>query len=310
MLSAEWVPSPPLTPGEIRVRTIASAVNFSDLQVRAGRWPIRRPDPFPYVPGLEVVAEVVEIGTDVADWRMGDVVMTAMQGMGGVRAERPGGYADHVTMPAEVAARVPSDVDPLTAATMGLAGVTAYAGLQRLSPLDGRTVVVTGATGGVGSLAVRIAAALGGQPIAVVSRPGSGDELLGQGATRVVAAPDLARELPAGSVDAVLDTVAGPLFAPVLAALRPGGHYCLVGAAAGGMVTWDAFDVLSGIVLTGWSSEDLGGDGLRTVWQKVTQLLGDGRLEPPPPTVLPLAEAARAHEQLESRRVRGRVLLA
>ncbi len=310
VLSPERLPLPALARDEIRVRTIASAVNFSDLQVRAGRWRIRRPDPFPYVPGLEVVGEVVELGPDVVDWQVGDVVMTVMQGMGGVRAERPGGYAEAVTMPAAAAARVPPDVDAVTAATVGLAGVTAYAGLQRLAPLEDRTVVVTGATGGVGSLAVRIAAALGAQPTAIVSRAGAGRELLEAGAARVIAAPDLPRDLPARSVDAVLDMVGGALFAPVVATLRPGGRYCLVGAAAGGTVTWDAFELLAGIILTGWSSEDLDGAGLRAVWQEVVDLLAGGRLDAPEPTVLPLTEAARAHELLESRAVRGRVLLA
>ena len=309
VLSVERMPVLPLVPGEIRVRTIASAVNFSDLQIRAGRWPIRRPDPFPYVPGLEVVGVVVEVGPDVTDWRVGDVAITLMQGMGGVRAERPGGYAELVTMPADVAAPVPAGLDPLIAATVGLAGVTAYSGLQRLGPLAGATVVVTGATGGVGSTALRIAAALGAQPVAVVSRPGSHDGLINFGAVRVVAAAALTEDLPPGSVDGVLDTVAGPVFAPVVAALRPRGRYCLVGGAAGGTVTWNAYGLLDGIVLTGWSSEGLDGPALRAVWRSVSDLLSDGRLVAPEPTVLPLTEAARAHDLLESRAVTGRLLL-
>ncbi len=221
VLVPERMPLRPPGRGEIRLSTIAAAVNYSDLQIRAGRWPIRRTDPFPYVPGLEVVGEVVEVGPAADDWQPGDVAVSMMQGMGGVRSERPGGYAEIVTIPAATAARVPVEVDPLIAATIGLAGVTAYAGLQQLGTLSGATIVVTGATGGVGSIAVRIAAALGARP------------------------------------------VAGPLFAQCAAALRAGGRYCLVGAAAGGTVTWDAFGLLNGIVLTGWSSETLDGPQLR-----------------------------------------------
>jgi NADPH2:quinone reductase len=306
VLAAERVPLPPLAPGEIRVATIAAAVNYSDLQIRAGRWPIRRDDPFPYVPGLEVVGEVAEVGPGADEWRPGDVAVSMMQGMGGVRSERPGGYAEVVTMPAAVAARVPADVDPLVAATVGLAGVTAYAGLRQLGALPGATVVVTGATGAVGSMAVRIAVALGARSVAVVSRPGAGADLRDAGAARVVTGAELG-ELQ-GSADGVLDSVAGPLFAPLVEALRPGGRYSLIGAAAGGTVTWDAWALLEGIVLTGWSSESLDGAQLRALWGPLMKLVTGG-LPVPAPTVLPLAEAARAHELLESRAVIGRLLL-
>jgi NADPH2:quinone reductase len=308
MLAAESLRLSPLAPGEIRVSTIAAAVNYSDLQIRAGRWPIRRAEPFPYVPGLEVVGSVVEVGPGTIEWRVGDVVVSMMQGMGGVRAERPGGYAQLVTLPAAAAARVPPGVDPIVAATVGLAGITGYAGLHRLGSLRDAAVVITGATGGVGSTAVRIAAALGARPIAVVSAPGAGRELMAAGAARVVTAAELA-ELPAGSVDAVLDSVAGPLFGASITLLRPGGRYCLVGAAAGATVTWDAFSLLEGIVLTGWSSETLDGKTLRQLWDPLMALVADSRLAVAQPTMLALTEAARAHELLESRAVTGRLLL-
>jgi NADPH2:quinone reductase len=306
VLTAERVPVPAPGPGEIVVRTLAAAVNYSDLQIRRGDWPIRRPDPWPYVPGLEVVGEVATVGTGGARFAPGDVVVSMMQGMGGVRAERSGGYAEFVALPADAAAPVPPAVDPLVAATVGLAGVTAQAGLERLGPLAGVTVLVTGASGGVGSMAVRIAAAHGARVLAVVSRPGRSGDLPDVGA-EIVPAGELDRFR--GGCDAVLDAVAGPLFPAAVAALRPGGRYCLVGAAAGGAVTWDAFALLDGITLTGWSSESLDGDGLRAAWQPLMTLVADGRLTVPAPTLVPLAEAARAHRLLEDRAVSGRVLL-
>ena len=306
VLTAERAPVPPAGSGEIVVRTLAAAVNYSDLQIRRGDWPIRRPDPWPYQPGLEVVGEVVAVGPGAVRFAPGDVVVSMMQGMGGVRAERPGGYAEFVALPADAAAPVPSAVDPVVAATVGLAGVTAQAGLERLGPLGGSTVLVTGASGGVGSMAVRIAAALGARVLAVVSRPERAGDLADAGA-EIVPAGELDRFR--GGCDAVLDAVAGPLFPAVVGALRPGGRYCLVGAAAGGNVIWDAFALLDGITLTGWSSESLDGDGLRAVWRPLMTLVADGRLPVPPPTVVPLAEAARAHRLLEDRVVSGRVLL-
>lgn len=80
----------PLGEGEIRIRSLASAVNRSDLEIRAGNWTIRREPKFPYVPGLEVVGDVVECAAGL-DIRVGDREWTMMQGLGGVRAERDGG---------------------------------------------------------------------------------------------------------------------------------------------------------------------------------------------------------------------------
>lgn len=73
---------------------------ISDLEIRAGNWPILWPNPFPYIPGIEAVGEVVEIGADVSEFRIGDRVMTTMQGLGGVRAQRPGAYAAYVVVQA------------------------------------------------------------------------------------------------------------------------------------------------------------------------------------------------------------------
>src|SRR5438046_394707 len=96
VLGVETVVLKPLAPDEIRVRSLASAINHSDLEIRAGNWPILREQPFPYVPGLEVVGEIVEAGSAVSDLRVGDRVITMMQGLGGVRARRDGGYAEYV----------------------------------------------------------------------------------------------------------------------------------------------------------------------------------------------------------------------
>jgi NADPH:quinone reductase-like Zn-dependent oxidoreductase len=67
VLQFETVPLTALLPDEIRLRSIASAINHSDLEIRAGNWPIRRREPFPYTPGLEVVGEVVEVGSGVSE---------------------------------------------------------------------------------------------------------------------------------------------------------------------------------------------------------------------------------------------------
>jgi NADPH2:quinone reductase len=284
VLALEEVALAPLVRGEVRLRSLASAINHSDLEIRAGNWPILREARWPYVPGLEVIGEVVEVADDVSGFAVGDRAWTAMQGLGGVRAERDGGYAESVTVSAGVLAPLPAGLDPVAFAAIGLAGVTALEALRRLGPLRGKRLLVSGATGGVGTVAVEMGRALGAEVVALErGSPGPGP----------------------GSADAVLDSVAGPLFPTLVAALRPEGRYCIVGAVAGGEVSFDAWSLLDGRVLTGYSTETLDGNVLRGATRELLGL----RLPPPPTTVLPLAEAARAHALLEQRAVRGRVVL-
>jgi NADPH:quinone reductase len=284
VLSMEEVKLAPLARGEVRLRSLASAINHSDLEIRAGNWPILREPRLPYVPGLEVIGEVVEVADGVSGFAVGDHAWTAMQGLGGVRAERDGGYAEYVTVSADVLASVPAEVDAVKFAAIGLAGVTAFEAMRRLGALEGKTLLVSGATGGVGTVAVGMGRALGAEVMAL---------------ERGAAVPR------PGSVDAVLDSVAGPLFPALVAALRPGGRYCIVGAAAGGEVAFDVWNLLEGRALTGYSTETLDGVVLRRTTQELLGL----RLPPPPMQVLPLAEAARAHALIEERAVRGRVVL-
>lgn len=227
---------------------------------------------------------MVEVAPDVATPRLGERVWTMMQGLGGVRAERAGGYAEHVTVRADAAAVLPHEADPMVLAALGLAGVTAHGGLSRLGDLSGKRVLITGPSGGVGAVAVQLARARGADVVE-----------LGRDAS-----------LPApSSVDAVLDVVAGPIFPDLIRALRPSGHYCIVGAIGGGEVRFDAWMLLEGLTLTGYSTESLDGEGLRAA----TQALLRAPLPQVPCTVLSLDEAARAHTMLERREVRGRVVL-
>src|SRR5262249_49125623 len=98
VLRFETVPLASLRPDEIRLRSIASASNHPDLEIGPGSWRAGQAEPFPYTPGLETVGEVVEVGSAVADVRVGDRAITMMQGLGGVRAHRPGGYAEYVVV--------------------------------------------------------------------------------------------------------------------------------------------------------------------------------------------------------------------
>ncbi|MBB6408943.1 quinone oxidoreductase family protein [Mesorhizobium sangaii] len=308
----EWKAVPVLALGasEIRIRTIAAAVNHTDLEVRAGNWPIRKPDPFPYVPGVEVVGEVVETGGLVARALIGQKVITMMQGLGGVRADRPGGYAEFVTVKADAAAQLPVGTDPVAMAAIGLAGVTAHEGLRPLGPLKGRQVMVTGAAGGVGSAAVSLASALGAHVLGIVSRPEQADYVRSLGAGRVLAsrAGELSLVEPE-SVDGVFDTVGGAVFETSLSALKPDGTLSLVGAVGGSDVRFDLWNLIRPVSLTGYSSESLDGAALEVAVATLARLAAQHAMQTPKWTTMPLSDASRAHTALEQGGIKGRILL-
>lgn len=301
---------PPVGLDEVRLKTIASAVNHTDLEIRAGNWPVQRIQPFPYVPGVEVVGEVDALGDEVKNLRKGDRVITMMQGLGGVRAKRPGGYAEYVTVAANAVAIIPPEVDPLTMAAVGLVGVTAYEGFRLMRPLKGREILITGAAGGIGSLATAIARSEGALVIGVVSRPEQVAYVLSMGAHQVIVyQKEEPLEIKPASIDGVLDAVGGELFGSLVDALRDGGVLSLVGAVAGGEVHFDAWQLIRPVTLTGYSSEILDGPALRNAAAALVKGIVSGSIKVPETTLMPLAEASKAHSLLERGGFRGRLLL-
>lgn len=301
---------PALGARDIRIKVVAAAVNHTDLEIRAGNWRIRKDDPFPYVPGVEAVGVVQERGSAVHEWVIGQNVITMMQGLGGVRAERNGGYSEFVTVDADVVAPIPPGIDPLAMAALGLAGVTAHRGLRKIGQLGGKRILVTGATGGVGSAAVSIAHAQNAHVIAIATRATHADHLRVFGAAEVIIVEKGADlRIEPQSVDGVLDCVAGTLFNPCARALRAGGVLSLVGATAGGDVNFDAWQLIRPITLTGYSSEDLDGESLRESIAALSKWMLEDSLRVPQFQVMDLFDAALAHRLLEEKQVVGRVLL-
>lgn len=300
---------PKLAAGELRARMLAAGVNRTDIEIRVGNWPIQRQNPFPYVPGIEVVGQVIEVGASVATFRKGDAVIAMMMGMGGVRAEHPGGYQEEVVLRAADCSLLPVDLDPLAVAAMGVAGVTALAGFDFVGAGVDRRVLVTGAAGGVGSCAVRIGKALGCDMVALTRDVGKAKSLKALGADHVVVAPAAGGSPDLPKVTGVLDMVGGALFGTLVGTLLPGGKLCFLGGAAGDAVSFSAWSLTEGIVLGGWSSESLDGAALRSAIGRLTSLMRRGSLPPPPVTRFPLEAAADAHRALEQNFHVGRVLL-
>ncbi|MBM3602003.1 MAG: zinc-binding alcohol dehydrogenase family protein [Alphaproteobacteria bacterium] len=302
---------PPVGPTEVRFRVAAAAVNWSDVMIRAGHWPVRSKNPWPYTPGLEAVGQVIDVGAAVADIKRGDAVITMMQKLGGIWGIRPGGYQEFVTVDAEAVAVLPSGVPLHDMAALGLAAVTAHHGLDRMATERGHRVVIHGASGGVGSAAIALAKARGAYVIATSSSDRKFDFLRRMGADEVV---DLSRQrlieaVGEGTVDGVLETVGRATFADSAAALKPTGRLCLVGATAGPELAFSAWHLIEGQTMTGWSSETLTGAGLRAAIGEFVSLLARGRLAVPEHESISLAEVAHAHARMEAGAMRGRILL-
>jgi NADPH2:quinone reductase len=300
-----------LGPSDVRIRTAYAAVNRADVEIRSGAWPVARPDPFPYTPGLEVAGEVEEVGSAVADVAPGSRVITMMQRLGGIWGERPGGYAELVDVAADAVATIPADVGLEQIAALGLAAVTASAAMRRLDPQEGERVVVHGASGGVGSAAVMMAADRGCEVVAVLPRAGKEEFVRTLGASQVVLLDEtsLLDALGARSAGAVLETNGERTFSDSVAVLERGGRLCLVGALTGADLRLSAWDLIQELELSGWSSENLDGDELRSHVAEIAELVRAGRLGAQAIERYEMADAAAAHRAMERGELVGRALL-
>ncbi|MDT0267476.1 NADP-dependent oxidoreductase [Streptomyces sp. DSM 44915] len=199
-LVIEQAPDPHPGPGEIRVRVTAASVNPIDWKLRAGALRRLIPVELPAIPGRDAAGVVDELGDGVAGVRVGERVF----GLGGVT----GATAELAILSAW--AQAPDAWNDEQAAGAGLASVTAMRGLHALGPLAGRTLLVEGAAGGVGSAAVEIAVAQGAAVVGTASERNH-DFLTSLGAVPTTYGPGLARRLAAlapHGVDIALDTAA------------------------------------------------------------------------------------------------------
>ncbi len=268
----EDVPVPQPGPGEVRVRVRAAAVNNTDINLRIG-WYSKRsaaageggdsgtlsaledggwggtPVVFPLIQGADACGEIEAVGRDVPAERIGERVLidpvlraTDGSGMAGARylgSDCHGTFAEFVCVPAQNALRIHSTMSDEELATFPCSYLTAENLLTRAQVSDGETILVTGASGGVGSAAVQLARRRGARVIAVASVEKSA-ALMALGAAEVLArGEDLMRRLGAESLDAVIDVVGGPSFTALLGILKRGGRYAVAGAIGGALVTLD-----------------------------------------------------------------------
>ncbi|MGX9294253.1 quinone oxidoreductase family protein [Tsukamurella paurometabola] len=300
------VPDPVPGPGQVLVRTSAIGVNFIDTYFREGMYPTA----LPYVPGSEGSGAVVALGEGVTHRAVGDVVAWC---------DGPGSYAELVAVPADRTVVVPDGVAPEVAASVLLQGMTAHYLTHDSHPVRaGDTVLVHAGAGGTGLLVTQMATALGARVITTVSTDAKERLSRDAGAWQVLRYDeDVAtrvRELTDGEgVAAVYDGVGKDTFEASLLATRHKGIVVLFGAASGPVPPFDLqrLNPLGSLFVQRptlahhvATAEDFGRrsgavlDGLR-----------DGSLRFTVGATYPLAEAARAHTDLQARRTTGSVAL-
>lgn len=292
-VAIEDLPSPPVGPGQVRVRVAAAAVNFPDVLLVADRYQVTVPPPF--VPGSEFAGVVTEVADDVDGVAVGDrVAGTTMVGA----------FAEEVVVAAGVVRPVPDGVDLRHAAAFGVAHPTAYHALRSVAGLRaGDELVVLGAGGGVGLAAVQLGAVLGASVTAVASSAAKLDVAAAHGATHLVdhrsveLRPALRELLPEGA-DVVIDPVGGDLSEPALRSLRWGGRFVTVGYASGVIPRIPLnLVLLKGVRVLGFDFRGFvthAPDEARRNEAELTDLLVAGKAVPHVGATYPLDEAAAA----------------
>lgn len=258
-----------LAPGELVVRTAYSSVNYKDALAGTGQGRILRR--FPLVGGIDVAGHVVQ-SRDPA-FREGDAVLVTGCGLS---ETRDGGYAEYARLEAKWAVPLPAGLDLRESMVLGTAGFTAALALLRMTenrqtPALG-PLAVTGATGGVGSLAVDIFSRAGYTVHAVSGKPDQADYLRGLGAAEVLGreALDARRPLESARFGGGLDNVGGPMLVGLLAQTAPYGNVASAGLAASPALEATVMPfIIRGVSLLGVASSGTARDIRDEVWRRL-----------------------------------------
>ncbi|WP_067598587.1 NADP-dependent oxidoreductase [Nocardiopsis listeri] len=285
-LVIEQAPDPHPGPGEIRVRVAAASVNPIDWKLRTGALREMLPLEPPAIPGRDAAGVVDEIGDGVREVSIGDRVF----GLGGIT----GASAELVILSAW--AHTPANWTDEQAAGAALASVTAMRGLNALGPLTGRTLLIEGAAGGVGSAGVEIAAARGATVIGTASERNH-EFLTSLGAVPTTYGPGLAQRLTAlapHGVDIALDTAASGSLEDIVAITGDPTRVATVADHAGGQR-------LGTHVVNAENDSDL--------LSEAAELGRQGHYTPSIEQTYPLKAIADAHAHAERGRTRGKIVI-
>ncbi|MDQ2929471.1 MAG: quinone oxidoreductase [Gemmatimonadota bacterium] len=301
------LPDPMPGAGEVLVRVRVAGVNFTDVYQRMGTYP----NPLPFIPGVEGVGIVERLGSGVTDVNVGDR-------MGWVMIK--GGYAELVALPAQRLVPIPDGVDDRTAAALLLQGMTAHFLLTDCYRVQkGEWILIHAAAGGVGLLMTQIAHKIGARIIGTTSTEEKAQPAREAGADEIVLYTkedfqQAARRITGGvGVSAVYDSVGKTTFMKSLDSLKPRGYMVLFGGSSGPAPSIDP------MILNPKGSLFLTRPTLGNYVSTREELLrraGDvfawaakGELKVRAEHDYSLADARKAHEDIEGRKTTGKVLL-
>jgi NADPH:quinone reductase-like Zn-dependent oxidoreductase len=326
VLRLEEAPEPTPAPGEARVSVRAVGVNFADVLSRLGVY-AAAPSP-PFVPGIEVAGVVDAVGEGVEEVREGDRVTGFCPF---------GGYAEKAVTRAGFLTPVPADMGFEEAACLPVQYLTAWYGLDHLARIErDETVLIHAAAGGVGRAAVELALHAGARIVATVGSREKG-RLVQEAARDAVVISyreddldrALVRETEDRGLDVVMDSVGGKAFRSGWKRLAPGGRYVLFGAAAAvrpgaiarlgalwrlwPMLAVNPLDMITRnrtlFAFNLFTLAERRLDVLRRGSERLLALRSQDVIHPQIGLRLPLERAAEAHEALQARRTRGKVIL-
>ncbi len=274
-----------LPPGEVEIRVTWSSVNYKDGLASIANGRVARIDPL--IPGIDLAGEVV--GSTTPDVPVGSQVIAHAYELG---VSRHGGFAEYQRVPAAWIVPLPAGLTPRLSMALGTAGFTAALAvieLERRGLAPGRgPVLVTGASGGVGTVAVGILAARGHETWALTGKPDEASRLRGLGAAGILArddAGDSPRPLESERWAGVVDTVGGATLPWALRTIASGGTLAACGNAGGAPFATTVFPfILRGVALVGINSVPVPIAERRATWERLaTDLrpngLGEGLTE-------------------------------
>jgi NADPH2:quinone reductase len=307
VMQYEDVDVPRPGPGEDLVKITAPGLNYLDVQYRIGRVKA----PLPFTNGTEAAGVVTDVGSGVTDFKVGDRVAYTMI---------LGTYAEYALAPAARLVPVPADLDLRTAAAALLQGLTAHYLTHSTYPLKaGETALVHAAAGGIGNVLTQVARIVGARVIATVGSDAKAELARQAGAHHVInySTQDFEQEVKklteGRGVDVVYDSVGKDTFDRSLNCLRHRGYLALFGFSSGLVPPFDPaiLGVKGSLFLTrpGLNQYIATRDELMMRARDLFKWLGDGSVKIRINHTFPLADAVKAHQDLEARRTTGKVLL-
>lgn len=307
VLRLEPQPKPQPAAHEVLIRVRAAGVNRPDVLMRQGKY-AGSGDVSGLVPGLEIAGTIEACGADVTRWYPGDAVCALLPA---------GGYAEYAAVDARHCLLVPSGLSMTEAAALPETIFTVWHNVfQRGNLQPGETLLVHGGSSGIGTTAIQLAKALGSRVAITAGDEAKCEACRRLGADRAInyKTQDFETELQAEGADVILDMIGGDYIAKNLRLLHDDGRLVFVNAMQGGQGEFNALDVMRRrLSITGSTlrprSADFKAALAAAVEQHVWPLIAAGKFRPVIYQTFPLADAAAAHELMESSAHIGKIVL-